>query len=63
MGGQGRVDGRQLGGEQGAKGVLGTLALSVISGPLDLWTRRQKQKESKKNRNSKRTCSRAGVNS
>ena len=35
MGGQGRVDGRQLGGEQGAKGVLGTLALSVISGSLD----------------------------
>ena len=33
MGGQGRVDGRLLGGEQGAKGVLGTLALSVISGP------------------------------
>ena len=33
MGGQGRFDGRLLAGEQGAKGVLGTLALSVISGP------------------------------
>ena len=58
MGGQGRVDGRLLGGEQGAKGILGT-----PSSLGDLWARRQKQKESKKNRNSKRTCSQAGVNS
>lgn len=56
MGGQGRVDGRLLGGEQGAKGVLET-----PSSVGDLWTRRQKQKELEKNRNSKRTCSRAGV--
>ena len=45
MGGQGRVDGRLLRGEQGAKGVLGT-----PSSLRDLWNRRQKQKESKKNR-------------